>query len=1108
MGLSKDGDDPRYANTKHPSLFFITTRVNEQLLQVLVDTGAHGSFVSQETLDRLGLKGIHQRASNHWLADGTTAFETNGEANLCIEIGVATTPVRAWIAKTLSCSCILGADWIRSNNIAIFTHENRIVMFDNVGNEIASARMDEAPYQGRNLAAGTSSSRAEDIVAQTIEGLSSHLETGEQRQRLRKVLSSFAAVFDLTVPTKATPAMFHTINTGQAQPIAERARIQSKFQREETRKHVKTMLAAGQVVHSNSPWAAPVHIVKKPDGSTRFTVDYRKLNSGTTKDNYPLPSIADTINQLQGYSLYTKMDLKSGYLQIPILDRDQPKTAFTTGDGLYQFTVLPAGLKNAPPTFQRIMDHIVGRGREHFCLIYMDDLIVFSESFDDHCRHVGEVLGVLHKHHFQLNPPKCDFFKPEMRYLGHTINANGMRPLNEKIETIKQLPMPTNLRQANYFIGALGFYRKFIKNFAQMAAPIHRVTNLHKQHHGEFAWGSEQVDAFHQLKTAISSKPLVLDFPDATSPLVLSTDASDVGIGGVLKQETPNGTRVIYYHSQLLNAAQRRYATIEKEALAVFKCVDKLRPYLLGRDFVIESDHCPLCNFHQRGSKNRRVDSWSLILSEYNIQEVRYKKGKCNCDADLVSRYPIGPPDEEEKEDRVTTPIRTCLNMLTRSAAARMKLRPKESESPAHSQPTHPASPAPNQDEPPDSAEVPRPPLDLVRIKKEQQADGIVQQYIRKPAIGMAVSDGILYKVNECDGVPQQVPYIPNSLVPDVLAAGHDHKFSAHFGRDKTAEKLRNRCFWPGMYTAIREYVSSCQECARFNTRRKKPPGHLQSIEPPSEVFQMVGLDFWGPVQESNTGNRYILVLTDYLSKFVVAKALPACTAQMAAEFIVETALTFGVPSQLLTDNGTHFKNDLFQHLSRILGFEHILSTPYHPQTNGQTERWNATMRPKLALLCQHNEAHWDMFLPGVVHAYNTCTHATTGYSPSVLMFGREVSLAFDSARPILQLPKVSDYVEYLSKYRKITLRAAGDNMRRHQHTAKQRYDENRQSPIYEIGQLVLMKRRGNLGKFDERQLGPFRIVEKIGDNHLTYVVRNDHNQQQYQVHINDLTPC
>ena len=1051
-----------------------------------------------------------------------TPFITNGEVELSVKIGSKQTKVKAAIANTMSCLCILGADWIFANNVSILTHEHRIAVFDQEGREIASKEIDvdQRNSQTPNELIGTFSIHSNVTVRNTIDNLVADINDAHQRHQVQHLLAEHDAVFDLTNPTQATPAMFHTIDTAGARPTVERPRTQSKFQREETKKHVAAMLAAGQIVPSNSPWAAPAHIVRKPEGSTRFTVDYRKLNSVTTKDNYPLPSISETINQLQGNSFYTKLDLKSGYLQIPILEQDQAKTAFVTREGLYQFKVLPAGLKNAPPLFQRIMNTVVVQGREHFCLVYLDDIIIFSRSFKEHLGHVREVLAALHRHRFQLNPPKCVFFKAAMNYLGHKIDAKGMMPLDEKIETIKQLPMPTTLREANYFIGALGFYRKFIKGFAQVAAPIHRVTNLHKRKSREFIWGLEQANAFRQLKEAISSAPLVLDFPNDNSPLILSTDASDIGIGGVLKQATPEGTRIIYYHSQLLNSAQRCYSTIEKEALAVIKCVEKLRPYLLGRDFVIETDHCPLCNFHQRGSKNRRVDNWSLILSEYNIQEVRYKKGNCNCDADLASRYPVGLADMDIQEEFPKTPIRTCINAVTRAAAARNQLTTPDASSASTLQSSSACRTPDGETVDPNCRDQSvgasgrsvllchRSPLDLTRVKQAQSDDKIIRQFLENPPLGSIIEDGILFRRRVVDGHDRKVPYIPEVLVPEVLAAAHDHRFSAHFGRDKTFEKLRSRCFWPRMYSSIQAYVKKCQGCARFNIRRKKPPGHLNPIEPPAEIFHMIGLDFWGPVQESNTGNKYVIVLTDYLSKFVVAKALPTCTAQEAAQFIVETALTFGVPSQILTDNGSHFRNQLFQSLSNILGFEHILSTAYHPQTNGQTERWNATMRPKLLVLCENNEANWDDFLPGVIHAYNTSRHASTGYSPSFLMFGREISLAFDPARPVLQLPKVSDYVEHLSRFRKNLLLAASDNVRQSQRSAKQRHDRHRQAPIYEVGQLVFMKRQGSRNKFDERQCGPFRITGTLGNNNLTYLIESDHAPGQYQVHVNDLTPC
>ena len=465
-------------------------------------------------------------------------------------------------------------------------------------------------------------------------------------------------------------------------------------------------------------------------------------------------------------------------------------------------------------------------------------------------------------------------------------------------------------------------------------------------------------------------------------------------------------------------------------------------------------------------------------------------------------------------------PIRTCINAVTRAAAARNQLTTPDASSASTFQFSSACRTSDGETVDPNCRDqsvgasersVPlchRSPLDLTRVKQAQSDDKIIRQYLENPPLGSIIEDGILFRRRVVDGHDRKVPYIPEVLVPEVLAAAHDHRFSAHFGRDKTFEKLRSRCFWPRMYSSIQAYVKKCHGCARFNIKRKKPSGHLNPIEPPAEIFHMIGLDFWGPVQESNTGNKYVIVLTDYLSKFVVAKALPTCTAQEAAQFIVETALTFGVPSQILTDNGSHFRNQLFQSLSNILGFEHILATAYHPQTNGQTERWNATMRPKLLVLCQNNEAKWDDFLPGVIHAYNTSRHASTGYSPSFLMFGREISLAFDPARPVLQLPKVSDYVEHLSRFRKNLLLAASDNVRQGQRLAKQRHDRHRQAPTYEVGQLVFMKRQGSRNKFDERQCGPFRITGTVRNNNLTYLIESDHAPGQHQVHVNDLTPC
>ncbi|CAF4540750.1 unnamed protein product, partial [Didymodactylos carnosus] len=395
-------------------------------------------------------------------------------------------------------------------------------------------------------------------------------------------------IFDTSTPTIAKTTIPHTIRTADNPPVNSRPYRGSEQQQQALRNILKNMSASHQIRPSTSPWSSPVLLVKKKDGDYRFVVDYRKLNNVTVKDSFPIPTIESTLKQLSGHSYFTKLDLKSGYFQIPIREDDKQKTAFITTTGLWEFNVLPQGLKNAPPSFQRIMYNMVVNNREHYCLVYLDDIIIFSKSFDEHIKHLGEILSTLHKHNFQLNPAKCSLCKQRIDYLGHTIDIQGMQPLHDNIKAIQELPLPHDptLKQANEFIGGIGWYRKFIKDFAKIAAPIHAVTNLNKNNKHKFYWGEAQRNAANKLKQIISGPDLVLQFPDPTSSYVLSTDASNGGLGGILKQVTTGGKmKIIYYLSRKLSPSESKYSTTEKEALAMVWSIDRLRPYLLGVDF-------------------------------------------------------------------------------------------------------------------------------------------------------------------------------------------------------------------------------------------------------------------------------------------------------------------------------------------------------------------------------------------------------------------------------------------------------------------------------------------------------------------------------------------
>ena len=393
-------------------------------------------------------------------------------------------------------------------------------------------------------------------------------------------------------------------------------------------KLIQEFLQAGLIQESHSPYAAPAILVKKKDGSYRFVVDYKRLNLITIKDSYPLPNMEETIRKLgQGYRYFSKLDLKSGFYQIPINNKDKEKTAFITPFGLYQFNVLPMGLKNSPPTFQKVMTDTLQSCRQ-FSIVYLDDIIVFSRSYTEHLYHLERVLSALQVRRLVLNPPKCELMVHEIDYLGHKIGQNHVTTMKDKIAAILQIKEPRTLTQANHFIVALGWYRKFLPRFATIAAPIHSVTNLTKRNRNKFRWREDQSRAFQQLREMLITEPLFLHYPIDNLPIILTTDASGIGIGGVLQQEVDDTLCNLYYHSQVLTPSERKYSTIEKEALAIYKCFVRMRSLLLGRSIILMTDHCPLCHIMEKTVNNARVNRITHLIQEYNIEKVIHIKGR------------------------------------------------------------------------------------------------------------------------------------------------------------------------------------------------------------------------------------------------------------------------------------------------------------------------------------------------------------------------------------------------------------------------------------------------------------------------------------------------
>ncbi|CAF1600353.1 unnamed protein product [Didymodactylos carnosus] len=376
------------------------------------------------------------------------------------------------------------------------------------------------------------SSSTSDIIEKLIE----HIHNRQQQAEFRTILRTYEKIFDISKITQATTSVAHTISTGDSLPISSRPYPKTIQQRRELQEELQKMLKNQQIRPSTSPWSSPVIIHKKKDGGLRFLVDYRKLNAVTKKDSFPQPTAEELLQRLGDHQYYTKIDLKSGYFQIRIDEEDKEKTAFITQDGLWEFNGLPQGVMNGPPTFQRVMHNLIGNGRWDYVLVYLDDILIFSKTFDEHKKHVTEILSILGKANFQVNADRCSISVHEIDFLSQTINDRCVRASGEKIKAIVDLPSPKTLKEANEFIDKINWYRKFIPHFATIAAPIHRVTNKTKKHRHEFYWSNEQQHAFDEFTKILTSAPLFLEYPNLSSPFVLTTDASEIGIGGVLRQ--------------------------------------------------------------------------------------------------------------------------------------------------------------------------------------------------------------------------------------------------------------------------------------------------------------------------------------------------------------------------------------------------------------------------------------------------------------------------------------------------------------------------------------------------------------------------------------------
>uniref|UniRef100_A0A5S6R425 RNA-directed DNA polymerase n=1 Tax=Trichuris muris TaxID=70415 RepID=A0A5S6R425_TRIMR len=751
------------------------------------------------------------------------------------------------------------------------------------------------------------------------------------------VVEQFKELF--TVKPGATKMAYRVIPTADSPPVRVPPRRLPAHFRHEVEAQLQTMLEHGIIQPSNSPWLAPAVFTRKKSGELRFCVDYRQLNKRTIKDAYPLPLPDEVQDRLGGATVFSTLDLNSGFWQLPIHPDDRHKTAFCPGPGLglYEFCRMPFGLCGGPSSFQRLMDTVL-RGLP-FAMVYLDDVLIFSENQSLHCAHLKQVFHRCQTAGLTLRGSKCQIGRSEVRYLGHIFSRLGMSVDPLKTAVVANWPRPLNVTDVRRFLGLASYYRRYIKSFATIAKPLHQLT----EHKAEFKWDQDCDAAFRLLKQSLSAAP-TLASPDFGREFQLHTDASDVGLGAVLEQDG----HVISHASRLLRKSEKHYSTIEKECLALMFAVKQFRHYLLAKHFTVWTDHCPL-QWLSGQKMEGRLARWAIALQEFDFT-INYKRGLNNGNADALSRVPHQPV--------MTASLTGNAGYLDSPTTWR----------------THQANDA-----------------TLSQVIKVLKAPTPMARWppaYRRHKTEMVMHDNIVFwkpPAGNCAPV-DRLPVAPPSLRPAILALCHDVPTAGHMGFQRTLDRVRRTPFWPGFREDVRNYCESCSVCQRVKAPALRPPMQFSPIGRPWERLAVDVLQ----LPPSRTGKTYVLTVQDYFTKWLVVRPISNQSAEVTVDTLLQIFTDFGPPQILHSDQGRNFESLLLKQLCSLFGIRKTRCSPYHPEGNGLVERGNRTIIQVLQTLsCDGSD--WEMLLPYAVYAYNTSVHAVTGYAPIELMFHRPV---------------------------------------------------------------------------------------------------------------------
>ncbi|GFV98197.1 retrovirus-related Pol polyprotein from transposon 17.6 [Trichonephila clavipes] len=706
------------------------------------------------------------------------------------------------------------------------------------------------------------------------------------------------------------------------------------------KREIDRLLAEGIVEECESPYASPVVLIPKPNGTFRLCIDYRKLNEITVADTYPLPRMDDLLHQAKLTPFISTLDLRAGYHQVKVHVEDQDKTAFVCPFGTYRYLRMPYGLRNSPATFQRLMNRFCNGLEDILALPYLDDIIVLSETFEKHMFDLKAIFERLLLFKLKANREKCHLASTRVKYLGFWITQKGIEVDPEKVASILDILPPKNVKE----------------------------------------------------------------------PYIIRTDASNYVLGAVLLQGEGSDEHPIEYASRLITPAERNYSTTEREALAVVGALKKFLGYIEGTETTVASDHQPLKWLLNLKSPTGRLARWALEIQSFNLK-VQYIPGKANDVADMLSR----PVTQEESFCEVNNimiadmPTRSFKDMRERRSLKIILKKIDSFESPLNT-----------------------------------------EEHANLTERGFLINQGVLYRyVPDADSTEAQL-VIPTAERELIMQRHHKDRMAGYYGEDGTFQKIAKRYYWTGMKKYISDHIKKCPECARFKATNQKPAGLLRTPVY-SQIFEVIAIDLFGPLPQTDSGKQWIFIVEDCATKWVELFALSQASArQCATTLIEEVFMRHGIPRRIISDNGTQFVSAVLQQICFTLNISQNLIPIYSPQSN-PAERKNRDLKPHLAILVGEDHSNWHSKLPVIRFAMNTTVCDTTGHTPAYLLFGRELQTIDDVVQDFKSVVHNDNFVTEITPYLKRLATITEDIRERietKQDQRKKQYDKNRR-PVY-----------------------------------------------------------